>query len=282
MDERIISVLTEGFERALYVSAHQNLKDLDNKLRLNNFAYGMRELMRHVLSRLAPNDSVTKCIWYKNETDKPLGISRRQRANFAVQGGLCDEYVRDVLKLETENIHGTLIKAIKELSRLTHVEEGVFGLSEPYVTARVLETEKAFAELCSTIDSCREEIIQALWVEIDQAVIYQAISETITAIDEISAHHSIEDVYLHEIEIIGLSHDRITFQASGSITAGLQWGSNSDVRRGDGLLGKESFPFTCIIWSPVDDPPGVQMEDDGLHVDTSSWTDVYYGQDERT
>jgi hypothetical protein len=238
--------------------------------------------MRHVLTRLAPNESVTKCAWYTNETNKPMSVSRRQRAYFAVQGGLSDEYLRDVLMLETENIHRTLIKAIDGLSRLTHVEEAVFGLAETDVADKVLETEEAFAELCSTINSCREEIIHELWVEIDQAVIYQAISETIAAIDEISAHHSLEDVYLHEVEIIGLSHDKITFQASGSITAGLQWGSNSDVRRGDGLLGKESFPFTCFMWSPVDDPAEIQMEDEGLHVDTSSWTDVYYGQNERT
>lgn len=67
MDERIVSVLAEGFERELYASALHNLNDLNNKLRLNNFAYVMRELMRHVLNRLAPDHSVTKCIWYTNE-----------------------------------------------------------------------------------------------------------------------------------------------------------------------------------------------------------------------
>jgi hypothetical protein len=44
MDERIVPVLAEGFERELYASSLQNLNDLDNKLRLNNFAYGMRKL----------------------------------------------------------------------------------------------------------------------------------------------------------------------------------------------------------------------------------------------
>jgi hypothetical protein len=210
-----------------------------------------------------------------------MGVSRRQRAYFAIQGGLSNEYVRDVLKLETENIHRTLIKAIDGLNRLTHIQEAVFGLAEIDVADKVLKTEEAFAALCVTIDSCREEIIHALWEKIDQAVIYQAISETIAAIDEISAHYSLEDIYLNEVEIMGLDHDRITFKATGLVTAGLQWGSNSDVRRGDGLVGEESFPFTGLMWSPVDDPGEIQLEDDGLYINTSSWTNVYYGQDER-
>jgi len=281
MDERIVPVLAEGFERELYASSLQNLNDLDNKLRLNNFAYGMRELMRHVLNRLAPDHSVKKCVWYTNEIDNRQGITRRQRARFAVQGGLSDAYVRDVLRLETENIYQILIKKIDVLSKLTHVEEKVFGLSESDVAVKVLETEDAFAELFSTIDLCREEVICALWMEIDQAVACEAISETIAAIDEISAHYSLEDIYVNEVEIVDVGHDKITFKATGSISAGLQWGSNSDVRRGDGLAEEESFPFTGLLCSPVDDPADIQMEDGGLHVDTSSWTDVYYGQDER-
>jgi hypothetical protein len=186
-----------------------------------------------------------------------------------------------VLRLETENIYQILIKKIDVLSKLTHVEEKVFGLSESDVAVKVLETEDAFAELFSTIDLCLEEVICALWMEIDQAVACEAISETIAAIDEISAHYSLEDIYVNEVEIVEVGHAKITFKATGSISAGLQCGSNSDARRRDGLVEEDSFPFTGLLCSPVDDPADIQMEDDGLHVDTSSWTDVYYGQDER-
>lgn len=63
--------------------------------------------------------------------------------------------MRDVLRLETENIYQILIKKIDVLSQLTHVEEKVFGLSESDVAVKVLETADAFAELFSTIDLCR-------------------------------------------------------------------------------------------------------------------------------
>jgi hypothetical protein len=35
------------------------------------------------------------------------------------------------------------------------------------------------------------------------------------------------------------------------------------------------------MWSAVDNPAQIQIEDDGVRVDTSSWADVYYEQDER-
>jgi hypothetical protein len=68
--------------------------------------------------------------------------------------------------------------------------------------------------------------------------------------------------------------------ASGSISCVLQFGSNSDLRSGDGAEIEQSFPFMCRLRCPVDDPDELQMDDDSLGVDTSKWTDVRYGQDE--
>ncbi|WP_414863271.1 hypothetical protein [Pseudomonas chlororaphis] len=48
----------------------RNLEDKQNKLRFNNFAYAMRELARHVLKRLAPDDKVLKCAWYKTRSPR--------------------------------------------------------------------------------------------------------------------------------------------------------------------------------------------------------------------
>lgn len=279
MNEYIVSFLAEGFERGLYAAAQQNLADCENKLRLNNFAYAMRELMRHVLHRLAPNDAVVQCSWYHNETDKPNHLTRRQRAYFAVQGGLSNEYVQDVLRLETADIHRALLQAIDGLSKFTHIEEAVFGLAEAEVTTRVHETEEAVAALCSTIHTCRQQIITALWEQIDSTVVDEALRETLLAIDEITAHHSIEEVYTHRVEITEITYDEIVFKATGSIAAELQWGSNSDVRRGDGAVLSKSFPFTCYLWSPVDDPNQVEAREEGLLVDTSSWHDGYYDEE---
>ena len=278
--ETLATFLQAGFEQDLYASAFQNLADLNNKLRFNNFAYAIRELMRHVLNRLAPTESVIKCSWYRDETKEANRPTRRQRAYYAVQGGLSDEYVKNALGIETATIHRALVKAIDNLSKFTHIEPAVFGLSEAEVTAQSQNTKEAMEALCSTIQGCRQQIIKALWEQIDEKVIDEALRETLLAIDEIATHHSIEEVYTHLIEIENITHDEIIFKATGSIAAELQWGSDSDVSRDDGVVMEKSFPFSCWFSSPVDEPAAIEAREDGLLVDTGTWWEGYYDEDD--
>lgn len=263
------------------MAAQKNLADKSNPLRLNNYSYAMRELTRHVLHRLAPDDYVISCPWYKNETDKEKGITRKQRSYYAVQGGLENSYVENTLGLEVEDIHSRLVKAINSLSKFTHIEPNVFDLPEADIDALVNETSESVYGFLTTIRDCRKMIIDSLWEHIDSAVIDETLKETIIAIDELATHHFIDEVYTDKVEIYEINHESIKFRVYGSIGCELQWGSNSDLRRGDGAVLSQSFPFVCELTSPVDAPEEIESIEDLLGVDTSSWTDVRYGQDEQ-
>lgn len=273
--------LCKGFERDLFVAARKNLADESNPLRLNNYSYAMRELTRHVLHRLAPDNNVINCPWYKNETDKEKSITRKQRAYYAVQGGLENSYVENTLGLEVEDIHSRLVRAINGLSKFTHIEPEVFDLPESDIDALVNETSESVYGFLATIRDCRKMIIDSLWEHIDSAVIDEALRETIIAIDELASHHYIDEVYTDKVEIYEINHESIKFRVHGSIGCELQWGSNSDLKRGDGAVRPQSFPFVCELISPVDAPEEIQSIEDSLGVDTSSWTDIRYGQDEQ-
>ncbi|WP_129515577.1 hypothetical protein [Burkholderia stabilis] len=266
--------LTDGFERELLTAAARNLADHGNQLRFNNFAYAMRELVRHVLARLGPEASVAKCNWYRNETrdGKP---TRRQRAIYAVQGGLSDEYIRDTLRIDTAEVHKSLVDAINNLSKYTHIEPKSFGLDDASVNSNVTDTLSAVENLFSAIQHCRNEIIRSLWEHIDQAVIHQSLRETINAIDELATHSYIDEIETEDAVITLIDHDMIHFQAKGTIYCDLQWGSNSDLRNDDGMTTNESFPFVCALYSPVDDPGDIDSDEDSLCVDTSSWRDQF-------
>ena len=279
MNATIEAALAAGFEKQLYQAAVANLKDSTSPLRLNNFAYAMREVVRHLLARLAPDASVIACSWYHNETSKPNGITRRQRAAFAVQGGLSDEYVRDELGLETKDIHTTLIQAIDALSKFTHIEPGVFDIKPEEVEQYAAQTERAVEGLIQAIEQCRAKVATALWSHIDEAVVFEAIRETIDAIDEIATHHCVDEVYVDEVRVIDITHDTVFFRAKGTIGAKLQWGSNSDVRNDQGAVMSDSFPFECLLTSHVSKPDALEVEPDGLRVDNSSWYGRY-GEDD--
>jgi hypothetical protein len=271
MRKKIESKLTEGFERRLLQAAFRNLEDSTNPLCFNNFAYAIRELIRHILSRNAPDDEVRSCSWYVNETEKNGGITRKQRVFYAVQGGLSDVYVVDVLSLDIMKVHRTLRDALDNLSKYTHVEESTFAIDVAHINRFVDETLNAIILFFSAIEENQNMLVSALWEQIDNSVINAALSETIQVIDELSTHHSIEEVDTNEIVITCINSHVIIFKAQGTIYCELQWGSNSDLHRGDGAIIEESFPFECELWSSVDDPQSVQVDEASICVDTSSW-----------
>lgn len=273
MREQIQRQLKTEFEKSLFFAAFRNLNDSSNPLRFNNFAYACRELVRHILARLAPDDKVRSCTWYRNETERENGISRKQRVYYAVQGGLADTYVKKCLGLDVEAIHRALRNATDRLSKYTHIEVDTFAITDCRVAGYVHDTLCSVCGLFDAIEGCRKMLIDALWEHIDLSVINTSLRDTICAIDELATHHFIDEVHTDNITIARIDSDNIWFLAEGSITCELQWGSNSDLERGDGVVFPQSFPFKCELWSPVHEPQNVQSDTRSLTVDTSSWRD---------
>lgn len=261
------------FERRLFDAALANQADAANPLRFNNFAYAVRELTRHVLSRLAPDEKVRNCRWYKEETGKPLRVSRRQRTVYAVQGGLDDRYVEDDLGLDVHSIHARLRDAIDNLSKYTHVEESTFAIPSVDVDRMTDEMLTALSDLFQVIDKCKHEVAQALEQHVNTEVVDHVLAETVQAIDELATHHSIDEVYTNQVKVEAIDDQFIHIIAHGKIKCELQWGSNSDLMRGDGAVLPQSFPFTCELKSDVETLGDFHPDWATLRVDTSSWRD---------
>jgi len=270
-DNRIEELLSAGFERDLYFACLENASDNSNRLRLSNFAFAMRELMRHVLNRLAPDESVIQCIWFE-QTHQDVGkATGAQKALYAVQGGLSADYVKDVLGLDVGPIVKHYNAAIRELSQFTHVTQNVFELDAESVDESIGATNEAVGELFETISSLRKDLGDSLWQHIDSAVVNEALSESIQAFDEAASHHSVDEVGVEEVVVFKIDHEMIRFHASGWITAELQWGSNSDIRNGDGATGSMTSNFECQLTSPVDDPESVSVDENTLGVEEGPW-----------
>lgn len=102
--ERIKNLLYSDFELELFEASLRNLRDNQNKLRFNNFAYSIRELSRHIQHNLAPDEEVINCVWYRNETGDVGKLSRGERVKYAIQGGLTNNFVdTEILELEIIN-----------------------------------------------------------------------------------------------------------------------------------------------------------------------------------
>ncbi|WP_324832047.1 pPIWI-associating nuclease domain-containing protein [Pseudomonas saxonica] len=266
----------DEFHHVLYAAALRNLEDLDNKLRFNNFAYALRELTNSILMKQAPKAEVLKCSWYRDEIQLPHikdGVTKIQHARYVVQGGLPNEYVEKNLKLDLSSEHKAIRNSLTELSKYTHVEETTFNLPRQEVEILVKRSLDALRGLAMAMINCRSRIAQSLYNAIEDQAIYEIVSDSLEALDSVAHHYSLENVSINTSGVDRITHDTVHLFAAGVIDVQLQWGSNSDVRRGDGHLQDDSFEFRCTLSCSVEDPTGdsITMDEDSIIVDTKAW-----------
>lgn len=113
---------------------------------------------------------------------------------------------------------------------------------------------------------------------VENETINEALSETIQSIDQIATHHSIEEVYIDNVAAFKIDAHYIWYRARGIITAGLQWGSNSDLSNDLGAEGEHEFDFECDIPAPVENPEELETSLIDLRVSDGGWYDNYYDE----
>jgi len=263
----------DKFSLAALEGAGRTIADIDNPLRLNFFSTAMRILFEHVTTTLARNDEVVRCSWFRTEQDsgKP---TRWQRATFAIQGGFSDEFVTGNLGVDPRPLRKRLLSAIDDLSKHVHGRENTIILDRDEQNAFAIGTVDAMAAFLEAVHDCRAAVLEPIEEELDGTAVDALLSETIGNVDELASHHSIEEIYVDRIFVHTIGADTITYRATGSVSVVLQWGSNSDLRRGDGAELDQSFPFNCDIALPLEEPWEIGMAEISYGVDTSEWTDA--------
>ena len=260
--------LETQFQKEVLAAAIKSLQQLDNPLRANNFATGLRELSRILLEELAPDDEVQECEWFEPETNngKP---TRSQRVRFAVQAGLMDDFVLNTLKVDVAKTMKKFTKLIERFSSLTHINPSTFGMSNTGTMKFKNESLGVFLSLFQTIDECRENIVDRLVSEANDAITDELISYSVDALEEIATHYTVHGSQIEELELTTLDSTTLVFEAEGYVDCELQYGSDGDVERGDGIRHDSSYPLTCNLVADVTTPLTFEVKD--LHVDNSSF-----------
>ncbi|MFP2516144.1 pPIWI-associating nuclease domain-containing protein [Buttiauxella agrestis] len=268
------NLLTE-FEFKLFDAALYNLNDSDNQLRFSNYAYALRELFLHVIKRMAPDDYVRCCEWYPGDNEYKQ-VPRVATYKYIIHGGLSDDFVSSVLKLDLKETFSKLKNAFLELNKFTHINEKVFPLDDVLGFQILLKVEELLSSLFIRLNECHGLTIESIEEHINRAVVHAGLFETIESIDELSSHSSLEGIDVEDIKVVDLDYSNISFCVTGTVDVGLQWGSNSDVKNDMGAIGSESFPFQCELTSSVGDPYNLEYGESSFTVDTSQWWDNYY------
>ncbi|MGQ3230501.1 MAG: hypothetical protein ACT6R2_16615 [Blastomonas fulva] len=272
--EKMEDLAVDDFSLRVIRGAGRVLADRENPLRLNLFAAASRMLLEHLMGTLAPIEQVEACWWYAPQPDtfKP---TRAQRIRFCLRGGLSDEFVRDELSIDPKPMEASLVRAYSELSKHVHgrFETVVDDPAEQDAEAKKIVI--AIGAFLSGYWDARTQLLDPLAESLDSEAVDALLSETILNVDELASHHSVEDVYVHETKIESIGAEWVRYRTTGSVDVVLQWGSNSDLRNGDGAESEQTFPFVCTFEVPVERPHDITDAEVQWGVDTSSWTDLF-------
>lgn len=275
---KIKQLLTSDFELDLFDAALASLNDKHNNLRYNNFAYSIRELSRHFLYNLSPEQNIRNCSWYTEETEdgKP---SRTQRIKYAIQGGIDDKTLKK-WGFNIEELKQTIreIKAsIDSLSKYTHINPEVFNLADSEIEQKSRETLSSFESFVKMIESYRTELKNFLDGHIEEHMIMSVVTNSFINVDSLAPHYSLNYSEVTDYHISEINDHEIIVSVSGDLYVTLEYGSNQERREGDGLDLDEDFPFETKIRYEIDDNfPSSEYEVDDFDVDTSEW----YGDDD--
>ncbi|AFL99286.1 hypothetical protein Desde_0842 [Desulfitobacterium dehalogenans ATCC 51507] len=263
--------LDANFEASLFQASITGLTDYANPLRYNNFAYSFRELTRHIFTRLAPDENVLLCKWYKNETDKPKGISRKQRVFYAIKGGLDDDFIVTELNFDLGRIWRTMKSVVENLNRYTHIEEQTYNIDSQVGDNFVLNSLNALNIFLDSIDGLREEIISAYEMRLWKVINLALISDVIQELDVLATHYWIEGSSIENISIESIDNEYIHVTICGSVDIEHQYGSDGDYRRGDGLRMEDSYPFNISLKIDVETPLEFDISAEDIEVDNSQF-----------
>jgi len=271
-EKLLLSIAQVGFESGLVNAAFDNLESA-GPLCFNNFGYALRELLRHVFHRLAPDGEVTRCVWYKPDPTSKNGITRANRSKYMLQGGLTDLFVKRKLGIDIAVVSSDLTSAFDLLNRFTHIGPATFDLSIAEVETLAEQCLSAARDLIEQIAECRRLVLEQLAREIDQHLLNEAISETVNELDEIATHYCIDHVVVEVAEVVDIGPSELTVNVAGDVEVALQYGSSSDLKNDIGTSMSDSFPFTGTVSIPFKRPLGKSAKVSNFKVDTSSWYD---------
>ena len=265
MEEQIKRYLATDFEMKLFSASAAYLENKDDPLRINSFAYSLRELIRNVFERRAPEEKVKSCSWFKNETDngKP---SRKQRYIYCVQGGLSHKFVSDELGMDVLEPWKEIKKIIDSLSKFTHVNETTFDIQDDECQSLSDEALRILLSIFNVIEDTRKELHHELASHIDRELMSTFISNSMPDIDILSPQSYVEHSEVTEHELTDIDNLEVIFKGEGIAYVSQNYGKGDDA-----CEINEEYPFEFTGSSSVAKPYDLSITPESISIDIRSW-----------
>lgn len=241
--------------------------EIDNLLKFNFFALGIREIISLFLNNNSDINGIKKCSWYKqyeyNEKARDE-VTTKQKLAYIFSGGIdidIDDIIKN-LKINIKDKIDSLEKMYRGLNKYTHInkilsEENILNESKEILSI----LEKFLTEFNSFRKVCKkyEERIYCL---VDEKITIDTLSEFY----EIATHYYDPMISYYKISKINFTNDKMLIKVKGNINSKIQYGSDGDCRRGDGVIDGVEFPFEAIIELNTTDFLNEDIDSDMLEI----------------
>lgn len=248
----------------------RSIKETQNPLRHANAANGLRELLREVFESLSPDDDIKDCYWFVPDPSSKNGITRKHRILYGIHGYVGNALFPKHFTKQVNSLVKRIVQQTNGLQKLTHINKQSLGIPPTESDRLLSSTLRSYLRLLETIEKAKEVTLEELSMILSEELDQIFINDVFDKLDILSTHtrpQCAEDV---TVTIEDIDKDVIYFSGYGSILCQLQYGSDGDVARGDGLEFSSNFPFT-FSGSASTDLSEIDVDHHSIDVDTDSF-----------
>ncbi|MCQ0940293.1 hypothetical protein L1D04_20390 [Klebsiella pneumoniae] len=259
--------LDNDFEEQLFIACLRNYCSHGNPLRFSNFAYALRELINHVLSRMAPDERVITAPWFTANKNN-VKVTRKQQAKYIAQKHIPDGLLDAAALKKLDDGIGWFNKNYQSLNYYTHITEESLK-SQP---KDFFEKAKLLIELCNKIfdnfGDLERILTHSIIDKVSDHVNEVTRDNTPNEVDILSSQTIVETCIVESIEPLSLTEDYVYLLVRGTLEITRQYG------RGDDYLAQgDYYPFTFTVSVRASDFEDIRPLVRTAIVDTGSWYD---------
>lgn len=258
--------------RTVLAGAFASYAEGSNPLRFTNTANALRELLRELFEELAPDERVKRCRWFTPDPEYD-GVTRAHRAKYAVYSYIAPAVFAESFVTSVDDLAKEISANARKLNAFTHVSRKSLAKTEAQASAVFDNSLSLFLRLFEAIAASREQVRGELEsiLSVDLASLFT--SEFFDDLDTLSTHTRVQDAEDIRIELSEIGEKKITFRGSGIVGCDLQYGSDGDCRRGDGVEWSDSFKFGFTGHADTVDPHKPVVAPSDIVIDTDKYRD---------
>ena len=179
--------------------------------------------------------------------------------------------------MDLTEVSKNLRKSINDLSKYTHVNPSTFNADEATIVDVSYNIMEDTLRFFMTVTEAQIKVMKAVDSSINEEMASQFYIETKDELDILASHYEVLGYLITSLTQLAKADETVTMQADGMVRVRLQYGSDGDMRRGDGYETVVKFPFTSTFVANYKNQNGdVHIESANVEVDNDSFFFFFY------